>query len=97
MLSLLFAFTVEVPLQNDANNSGGVAAMDLVVDLMKHLNEDSVPGNLAEKDTPAIHNIQREMDRVTQLIQNFMKTSLDLVDKEGIIEQFSCLKITACV
>lgn len=57
-------------------------ALDIVVDVMERLNKGSHQP-FSNKESPAMTSIQREMDRIIEVIHVFVKSSLALVDSEG--------------
>ncbi len=70
-----------MPKSDNVVNSN-TAALDIVSDLMKQLNADSVQ-DYAKKDSVAVNSIQSEMDNVVCMIETFVTKSLTLVDNEG--------------
>ncbi len=70
-----------MPKSDNVVNSN-TAALDIVSDLMKQLNADSVQ-DYGKKDSVAVNSIQSEMDNVVCMIETFVTKSLTLVDNEG--------------
>ena len=79
---IFFSTELSIP-KPDLRSSSEQAALEMVVDLMKQLNENNIQDYM-ETDSAALKHVQAEMNRVAGIIESFLETSLNLVDNEGI-------------